>query len=183
MYVINIKYHIRSINLSNYFFSSQFIIVHAVFCIDFFFSRFISNRLDLFLTHFGRCQDFQDICPEKLKYIQIATPVCGTDSHSYISFEALLCARYRMNKSKSIFAWSCDVITIDHITKYSFSFRFFFFSIMQIVYSFTFRLELSTFWCLYLTFQISFEKPIFNVSAVDMLKNKKNDSSPLSLME
>lgn len=61
------------------------------------------NRSDLFLTHFGRCQDFKDICPEKLKYIQVATPVCGTDNHSYISFEALLCARYRMNKSECVY--------------------------------------------------------------------------------
>lgn len=62
---------------------------------------FVSNILsDLSLTHFGRCVEFDDICPEKLKYIQTATPICGTDGHSYISFEALLCARYRMNKSK-----------------------------------------------------------------------------------
>lgn len=55
---------------------------------------------DLTLTHFGRCVDFNDICPEKLKYVQTAAPVCGSDGHSYITFEALLCARYRMNKSK-----------------------------------------------------------------------------------
>lgn len=53
----------------------------------------------LSLTHFGRCVDFNGICPEKLKYVQTAAPVCGTDGHSYITFEALLCARYRMNKN------------------------------------------------------------------------------------
>lgn len=32
--------------------------------------------------------------------------VCGTDGHSYVSFEALLCARYRMNKSKFSSEWT-----------------------------------------------------------------------------
>lgn len=61
-------------------------------------------HIDLTLMHLGRCVDFHEICPEKLKYIQSAAPVCGTDGHSYITFDALLCARYRMNKSK----WSED---------------------------------------------------------------------------
>lgn len=72
------------------------------FCILFLFIHFPSHFIflsDLALTHFGRCIDYNDICPEKLKYVQTAAPVCGTDGHSYITFDALLCARYRMNKS------------------------------------------------------------------------------------
>lgn len=29
---------------------------------------------DLYLSHFGRCDDYADICPEKLKYITVASP-------------------------------------------------------------------------------------------------------------
>lgn len=63
--------------------------------------NFVFHFSDLYLTHHGRCENFNNICPEKLKYVNVATPVCGSDKHSYISFDALICARYRMNKSKN----------------------------------------------------------------------------------
>lgn len=52
------------------------------------------------MKHIGRCAKFEDPCPENLKFIKTSTPVCGSDNRSYISYDALLCAQFRIDKGK-----------------------------------------------------------------------------------
>lgn len=63
-------------------------------------TQYLFYFTDLYMTHIGRCAKFQDPCPEKLKYIKTATPVCGSDNRSYISYDALLCAQFRVDNGK-----------------------------------------------------------------------------------
>lgn len=78
------------------------------------FPVFFFFLLDLRLKSYGRCEIPRDVCPEKLKHLQVSTPVCGSDNYSYTSFDALLCARYRMNKSEWMWAmgWIDSVIKL-----------------------------------------------------------------------
>lgn len=50
------------------------------------------------MTHYGRCKKLEEPCPESLKYIKTATPVCGSDGLSYTSYSALICAQMRVSK-------------------------------------------------------------------------------------
>lgn len=55
------------------------------------------NR-NLHMTHYGRCKKLEEPCPASLKFIKTATPVCGTDGRSYTTYEALICAQFRVTK-------------------------------------------------------------------------------------
>ncbi|XP_037044515.1 serine protease inhibitor dipetalogastin-like [Bradysia coprophila] len=52
----------------------------------------------LYMIHRGRCKQLEEPCPEKLKFIKAPTPVCGSDDKSYVSYEALICAQFRISK-------------------------------------------------------------------------------------
>lgn len=60
--------------------------------------KFYCLFLDLFTMHEGRCRRMDDPCPEKLKYTKTPSPVCGSDKRSYVSYDSLICAKYRISK-------------------------------------------------------------------------------------
>ena len=55
---------------------------------------------DLYTLYDGRCKKIKDPCPENLRFINVPSPVCGSDGKSYVSFEALVCVQKRVSKSK-----------------------------------------------------------------------------------
>lgn len=57
-----------------------------------------SRFSDLHTLYDGRCKKMVDPCPEHLKYLKIPKPVCASNKRSYISYEALICAKKRMSK-------------------------------------------------------------------------------------
>lgn len=62
----------------------------------------------LYPLYHGHCKKLEEPCPEKLKFITDATPVCASNNKSYVSYEALICAQKRMNKDiKYIHAGAC----------------------------------------------------------------------------
>lgn len=50
------------------------------------------------MMHRGRCKQLEEPCPEKLKFINTLAPVCGSDDKSYVSYDALICAQFRISK-------------------------------------------------------------------------------------
>lgn len=67
------------------------LIIHYIFFLN----------LDLITKSYGACGPITDPCPASLYNVVNPTPVCGSDKKSYINFEALVCARLRINPSKS----------------------------------------------------------------------------------
>lgn len=53
---------------------------------------------DLYMTHYGRCKKLEEPCPQSLKFLKTAAPVCGSDGRSYTTYEALICAQFRVSK-------------------------------------------------------------------------------------